>query len=136
AVLVGLHFDFDYDRLRQAASAVRGGARLIGTNDDPTYPTPEGLLPGGGSLLAAVAVASEAEPTIAGTPHEPMAALVQARLGEDGTVVGDRPDTDGVLARALGFRFALVLSGSTPSADGADPAPDLVAADLASLVGA
>ena len=50
-------------------------------------------------------------------------------------VVGDRPSTDGALARQLGVPFALVLSGVT-DADGvpSDPAPDAVAADLAGLV--
>ena len=53
AVVTGLHRDFDYPRLRSAAAAVHVGARLIGTNSDPTYPTPAGLDPGGGSILAA-----------------------------------------------------------------------------------
>ena len=58
AVVVGWHTDFDYARLTAAFRAVHAGARLIGTNDDPTYPTPDGLLPGGGSILAAVATAA------------------------------------------------------------------------------
>lgn len=134
AVVVGLHLDFDYGRLRAAATAARRGARLIGTNDDPTYPTPEGLLPGGGALLAAVATAAGVEPVVAGKPHPPMAELVRERLGGDGTVVGDRADTDGALARRLGYRFVLVLSGSTPDAAGAEPTPDHVAPDLMGAV--
>jgi glycerol 3-phosphatase-2 len=134
AVVVGLHTDFDYEALRRAATAVRRGARLIGTNDDPTFPTSEGLLPGGGALLAAVAVASGVEPVVAGKPNQPMADLVQARLGHDGIVVGDRADTDGLLARRLGYRFALVLSGSTRRVEDADPAPDLVGDDLGAVV--
>jgi HAD superfamily hydrolase (TIGR01450 family) len=134
AVVVGLHLDFDYGRLRAAATAARRGARLIGTNDDPTYPTPEGLLPGGGALLAAVATAAGVEPVVAGKPYPPMAELVRQRLGDDGTVVGDRADTDGALARRLGYRFVLVLSGSTADPAGADPPPDLVAPDLRGAV--
>ena len=50
-------------------------------------------------------------------------------------MVGDRPDTDGALRRALGYRFALVLTGVTAAADlPVSPAPDVVAADLAALV--
>jgi HAD superfamily hydrolase (TIGR01450 family) len=134
AVVVGLTLDFDYDALRRASAAVRRGARLIGTNDDPTFPTPAGLTPGGGALLAAVAVASGGEPIVAGKPYAPMADLVRARLGDHGVVVGDRADTDGALARRLGYRFVLVLTGSTPSGEGVDPAPDLVATDLATAV--
>jgi glycerol-1-phosphatase len=116
AVVVGWHRDFDYDGLTAAATAVMGGARLIGTNDDATYPTPDGPIPGGGAILAAVATAAGVEPVIAGKPHEPIAGLVHARLGADlggSVVVGDRPSTDGRLASVLGAPFFLVLSGVT-----------------------
>lgn len=135
AVVVGWHRDFDYARLTAAATAVRRGARLIGTNDDATYPTPAGPIPGGGALLAAVAVAAGVAPVIAGKPHEAMVELVRGRAGATGTMVGDRPSTDGRFAVALGFRFALVLSGVTTAADlPVEPRPDVVAADLAAVV--
>jgi HAD superfamily hydrolase (TIGR01450 family) len=136
AVVVGLHLDFDYERLRRAATAVRRGARLIGTNDDPTYPTPDGVIPGGGAILAAVSVAAGVAPTIAGKPYAAMAELVRGRLGEGGTVVGDRADTDGRLARRLGYRFVLVLSGSTSAAEAGDAGADAVHPDLAAAVAA
>jgi ribonucleotide monophosphatase NagD (HAD superfamily) len=111
---------------------------LIGTNDDPTYPTPDGPVPGGGALLAAVAVAAGVEAEVAGKPHEPMAAIVRQRLGgiPDGTVlVGDRPSTDGKMAHLLGVRFVLVLSGVTEGDEVPDdPSPDVVIDDLAALV--
>jgi HAD superfamily hydrolase (TIGR01450 family) len=135
-VMVGLHLDFDYERLEAASTAVRRGARLIGTNDDPTYPTPHGPTPGGGAILAAVSVASGVVPSVAGKPNPPMAALVRARLGDGGTVVGDRADTDGGLARALGYRFVLVLSGSTSAAEAATAGADAVYPDLATAVDA
>ena len=136
AVVVGWHREFDFPRLARAADAVRGGARLVGTNEDATFPTPDGLLPGAGALLAAVAYASGATAEIAGKPHAPMQRLVAERVGSVAIVVGDRPSTDGALARALGARFALVLSGVTDERDldGLAPAPDSVAPDLASLV--
>jgi len=132
---VGFHRDFDYGRLDAASWAVRHGARLIGTNDDPTYPTPEGPIPGGGAILAAVVTASGAEPVVAGKPNPPLADLVRDRLGPSGIVVGDRPSTDGAFAAVLGWRFGLVLTGVT-TAPPVDPAPDVVAADLAALVDA
>ena len=134
AVLVGFHRDFDYERLRIAARAVRRGARLLATNDDSSYPTPEGPIPGGGAILAAVVTATGADPRVAGKPNRPMADLVRHRLGDHGTMVGDRPDTDGRFARALGYRFALVHTGITPAGVPVDPAPDLVAPDLRTLV--
>lgn len=138
AVVVGWHRDFDYDGLTAAATAVMHGARLIGTNDDATYPTPEGPIPGGGAILAAVATAAGVEPVIAGKPYPPMVGLVRDRLGGDldgSVVVGDRPSTDGRLADALGVPFVLVLSGVTGEQDlPVEPPPARVVADLAALV--
>jgi 4-nitrophenyl phosphatase len=138
AVVVGFHKEFDYDRLNAAYQAIRDGARLIGTNDDVTYPTPDGPIPGGGALLAAVAAAAGVEPDVAGKPYQPMADTVRARIGaaaDDGILVGDRPDTDGLMAKRLGFRFALVFTGVTTREDlPVDPEPDLVADDLAAVV--
>jgi 4-nitrophenyl phosphatase len=132
-VVVGFHRDFDYERMRVASTAVRAGARLLATNDDATYPTPEGLIPGGGAILASVRTAAGVEPEVAGKPHRAMADLLRRRVGDTGVMVGDRPDTDGLFARALGYRFALVLSGVTTALP-VEPEPDLVAADLAELV--
>ena len=42
AVIVGMDPSFNYDTLSRAMRAVRGGARLIGTNHDPSYPTERG----------------------------------------------------------------------------------------------
>ncbi len=135
AVVVGWHPDFDYERLKAAAGAVMGGARLIGTNDDATYPTGEGPVPGGGALLAAVSVASGTEAVVAGKPHETVADLIAERFGTIATLVGDRPSTDGRLAQRLGARFLLALSGVTKEEDlPVEPEPDEVGADLASLV--
>lgn len=136
AVLVGFHRDFDFERLRIASAAVRAGARLIGTNDDATYPTPAGEIPGGGALLSAVAYASSVEPVVAGKPNVAMADAVRALVGDGPHVmVGDRPSTDGLFARRLGATFALVLSGVTAAHDlPVEPAPDVVGADLADVV--
>ena len=136
AVVVGFHRDFDYERMRVAVRAIQRGARLIATNDDATYPTPDGPIPGGGAIVAAIAYASGASPAVAGKPHAAMADLVRAVGGDAGTVVGDRPETDGAFARTLSYAFALVLTGVTHEADlPVEPAPDVVAPSLAALVG-
>ncbi len=142
AVVVGMHRDFDYDRLAVAADVARRCGRLIGTNTDSTYPTPAGLLPGGGAILAAIASASGIEPVIAGKPHAPLASLVASMLAGDGAfvpgrtvMVGDRPETDGLFAAELGCRFALVRSGVTSSGSPIDEATpvDLDLADLSEV---
>jgi ribonucleotide monophosphatase NagD (HAD superfamily) len=67
-----------------------------------------------------------------------MADAVRARIGADadhGILVGDRPDTDGLMAQRLGFRFALVFTGVTSRDDlPVDPEPDIVGDDLAGVV--
>ncbi|HTK16428.1 MAG TPA: HAD-IIA family hydrolase [Acidimicrobiia bacterium] len=137
AVVVGFHRNFDFDRLTIAADAVRGSALFVATNLDPTYPIAGGLVPGTGALVAAVATAAGRAPVVAGKPEQPMADLVRSRFGNDGIMIGDRPSTDGAFARALGWPFALVLSG-VAGTDGEEPVPDppppFVAADLARLV--
>jgi 4-nitrophenyl phosphatase len=135
AVVVGFHREFNYQVLTDALSAVRGGAVLIGSNDDPTYPTPNGPIPGGGSILAAIEKASGMTPTVTGKPYGPMAKLVRELCGdvspEEMVMIGDRSDTDGGFARTLGARFAMVLSGVMDATDAADA--DIVAADLSAV---
>jgi HAD superfamily hydrolase (TIGR01450 family) len=141
AVVVGWHRDFDFEQLDRASAAVRGGARFVATNVDPTYPGRDHLLPGAGAIVAAIATASGTRPEVAGKPEAPTVALVRERLGRFGVMVGDRPSTDGALAGALGWPFALVLSGVT-AADAPlggegipDPPPPFVGPNLAALVG-
>ncbi len=114
SVMVGLTPRLDFAMLAGAADAIRRGARFIATNVDPTYPIEDGLLPGAGSLVAAISVASGVEPEVAGKPWEPMVELVRARVSEGAWVVGDRVDTDMAMASAVpGWRSVLVMGGVT-----------------------
>ncbi len=135
AVISGLDRELTYEKVRVAALAIRGGARYVLTNPDVTYPTPRGLEPGAGSIGALLTAAGGTEPQIGGKPEGAMVGLLRARLGDEGIVVGDRMDTDGRFALALGFRFGLVLSGVTRVEDlPVEPEPWLVAPDLLELV--
>ncbi len=135
AVLMGFNPAFDYALMTAATVAVLRGARLLATNDDATYPTADGLVPGGGAILASVERATGVSALVAGKPHPTMCDYVVDRFGSDGVMVGDRPDTDGRFGVALGYRFGLVLSGVTTAADlPVDPTPDLIGADLGDLI--
>jgi glycerol 3-phosphatase-2 len=134
-VVVGFTRAFDYAVLTNAMHAVRAGARLVGTNHDPTYPTPDGLLPGGGTIATAIAYASGVDAVFAGKPNQPTVDAARQRFGAIEVMVGDQPSTDGVLARRLGATWALVLTGVTQKRDlPVEPAPDIVAGSLAELV--
>jgi HAD superfamily hydrolase (TIGR01450 family) len=137
-VIVGLHQEFDYWRMQAANAAIRGGARFVATNDDATYPTPDGPIPGAGALVAAVATASGRAPLIAGKPHAPMAQLVRARCGPTfsettALMVGDRWSTDGRFAEAIGCPFVLVRSGVTRPGEPISDAPGYVDASRVRL---
>lgn len=128
AVVVGLTMDLSYEAIKQCALAVRRGAQLVATNVDPSYPTPEGLWPGAGSLVAAVATASDAVPVVTGKPQQPMIDLISSKvLGEKVVMVGDRPDTDLAMGRIAGWVTVGVLTGVVKSAS---EIPDLYKPDV------
>lgn len=134
-VVVGRSLRLDFAELAAAASAIRGGARFIATNTDATFPTPSGLEPGAGALIAYLEVGSGRKAEVAGKPHRAMAELVRGRFGQPDLVVGDRPDTDGAFAQQVGAPFGLVLTGVTKPGDlPVTPRPDVIGDDLAHVV--
>jgi 4-nitrophenyl phosphatase len=135
SVVVGRSLRLDFDELASAAGAIRAGARFIATNTDSTFPTPQGLEPGAGALVAYLEVGSGRRAEAAGKPEQPIADLVRARFGQPDVVVGDRPESDGRFATRIGASFALVLTGVTSRKDlPVSPTPAIVADDLAAVV--
>jgi glycerol 3-phosphatase-2 len=135
AVVVGRTTEFSYDDLSAASRAIGDGARFLATNTDATLPTAAGPVPGAGAIVAFLSVASGQQPEVAGKPHQAAADLVAELIGTVDVSVGDRPDTDGLFARATKSKFVLVLSGVTKAADlPVDPVPDVVAEDLGAAV--
>ncbi|MEN8113827.1 MAG: HAD-IIA family hydrolase [Actinomycetota bacterium] len=135
-VVVGLDRDLSYDRLTGAALAVRAGAAFYATNDDATYPMPDGQYPGGGSIVAAVERASGREAIVCGKPHRPMRELVESRVIHDEVwMVGDRPDTDLALAAEAGWGKILALTGVTDTPAGLPERlrPDVTIGSIAEL---
>ncbi|MCS7066587.1 MAG: HAD-IIA family hydrolase, partial [Fimbriimonadales bacterium] len=97
AVVVGIDRDFTYQRLAQAQWAILRGAQFIATNTDPTYPAEDRLLPGAGSIVAAIRAATGKSPVVMGKPNPRiLLPLLDAhRINMDTTlVVGDRLETD------------------------------------------
>jgi phosphoglycolate/pyridoxal phosphate phosphatase family enzyme len=118
-VVVGWDGDVGYEELRVATVLARRGACLVATNDDASYPAPDGeLWPGAGAILAAVETASGERATVVGKPHRPLfdEALERAGTGQ-AVMVGDRVETDVVGAVRAGIDAVLVLSGASGRAD-------------------
>lgn len=139
AVVAGMDRQLTYEKLRQATVLIRSGVPFYGTNPDRTFPTPYGLIPGTGSILTAIEVASDVTPCILGKPAPGMYQVAMERLGtteKQTLVVGDRLDTDIAGAQKLGCLSALVLSGVTSPERAREwhPAPDWITADLSTLI--
>ncbi len=139
AVVAGLDKHLTYEKIKRANALIRNGALFIGTNPDRTFPTPQGQVPGAGTILAAIEAASGVAPTVIGKPGAAMYRLALQRLGtrpEETLVVGDRLETDIAGAQNAGCPAALVLSGVTSRAavEQWQPAPAWIAEDLTSLL--
>ncbi len=121
AVLVGMDWTINYSKLANASLFIQRGAPFFATNPDKTYPTPRGLMPGAGTLLAAIETASGAAPIIAGKPQPYLFELAMRRMNvtpAETLVVGDRLETDILGGQNAGCRTALVLSGVTTRSEG------------------
>jgi 4-nitrophenyl phosphatase len=120
AVVVGMDRSFTYEVLSTAQTVLRAGAMYVATNNDATFPTADGLLPGAGAIVAAISAAAEREPVLVGKPGLALAEVLAAVTGVPATAtlfVGDRLTTDVAMAKEAGMVAALVLTGVTTEED-------------------
>jgi 4-nitrophenyl phosphatase len=139
AVVAALDRGINFQKLRTATLLIRSGVPFVGTNPDRTFPTPEGLVPGAGSILAAIESATDKKPLVIGKPNPAMYQFALERMGtspDETLVVGDRLETDIAGAQNLNSPSALVLSGVTTeeAALAWEPVPDMIAEDLTDLI--
>lgn len=139
-VIVGGHPDFHYEEMKLATLAIRGGAEFFATNRDPAYPSPEGLIPATGAMLASIETACGKKAVVAGKPEVIMFEVALAehlhRDRERFAIIGDRLDTDVQGGRNAGIAAILALSGSTAEEDikRSETKPDYVIRDLRGLL--
>jgi glycerol 3-phosphatase-2 len=139
AVVQGHSPETGWGDLAEAALAIRAGALWVAANVDRTLPSERGLLPGNGSMVAALCTATDRQPQVAGKPEPTLLndALARGKF-DNPLVVGDRLDTDIAGANAAGLPSLLVLTGVSTAADmvfaTAEERPGYVAADLRSLL--
>ena len=118
AVVQGHSTETGWINLAEAALAIRAGALWVAANIDATLPTERGLLPGNGSMVAALKAATEAEPQVAGKPSPTLMTDALARGDfRAPLVVGDRLNTDIAGANAAGLPSLMVLSGVNSARD-------------------
>jgi len=139
AVIVGMDRKINYEKLSRATLLIRAGSLFIGTNADPTFPVPEGLIPGVGAILAALEVASGVHPHVVGKPQPEMYRVAMDRMNtkpKETLIVGDRLETDILGGQKLGCPTALVLSGVTSRGmlQSWKPKPDFVVDNLETLI--
>ncbi len=137
-VVQGHSPDTGWRLLAEATVALRAGAVWVACNLDPTLPTDRGPLPGNGSMVAVLQMASGREPQVAGKPAPALITEAVRRTGaRSPLMIGDRLDTDIEGGRAVGMATLLVLTGVSDAAEllAAPVAlrPDHIGVDMGSL---
>jgi len=138
-VVVGWDKTITFDKLKTACLAIRDGATFIGTNPDKTYPMEHDIIPGAGSILAALTAATDVQPLVVGKPEpiilEQALRILGAKADETASL-GDRLDTDILGGHRAGTTTILVLTGISTEADvpRAQVQPDYVFQDLTALL--
>jgi phosphoglycolate/pyridoxal phosphate phosphatase family enzyme len=137
-VVAGIDRGVTYVKLAQALRALVGGAKILATNEDATFPTADGLVPGAGAIVGALRGMGFAPQHVVGKPSPEAFEVALDVLGLPARrvlMIGDRLDTDIVGAQAAGLDSALVFSGvdSLHDIDRSGVHPTWVAASLADL---
>lgn len=138
-VVVSFDRAFDYEKLTIAYRAALHGADLIATNPDRTCPMPGYDLPDAACMIAAIEACTQRKVgPIVGKPSEIMLREGLDILGleaDECAMVGDRFETDMVMARRAGLAGILVLSGVTTreSLSALAEPPDIVIESVAEI---
>lgn len=124
-VIAAMDRALTYEMLKRATLLIRAGAEFVGPNPDRTYPAEEGLLPGSGTILAALVASTDRQPVIIGKPERWIFEMALERMGLSADQVaslGDRLETDIAGGQRAGLETILVLSGvTTPEVLAASP---------------
>ncbi|KQY58928.1 hypothetical protein ASD11_04715 [Aeromicrobium sp. Root495] len=139
AVVQGFNPDLGWKDLAEATYAVARGLPWYASNTDLTVPTPRGIAPGNGSLVALVRGVTGRDPVVAGKPEKPLFEETLTRTGaERPLMVGDRLDTDIEGANRIGIPSLAVLTGVDSLATWVQAAehlrPAFVSTDLSGLL--
>lgn len=135
-VVVGLDWEVDYEKLSIATLAIQKGAHFVGTNPDLNIPTERGLMPGAGSIITLIEVATRVKPIYIGKPNAIIMEKAVEHLGlprQEVIMVGDNYLTDIRAGIDNDIPTLLVTTGFTKSEEVPDLPiqPDYVLSSLA-----
>jgi len=136
-VVVGFDTELCYEGLKAACFEVERGCKWLATHPDVAMPSAEGFWPDCGAITAAICATTGREPDmVLGKPGKYMGRAAIRRSGfapEQVMMVGDRAETDVLLAKENGMRSALVLTGATDRKQASASGADLIVDDLGQL---
>jgi phosphoglycolate/pyridoxal phosphate phosphatase family enzyme len=137
-VVVGLDLHVTYAKIAEAQRCILAGALFVCSNRDRAYPVEGRLLPGAGTIVAAIEVATGTTATCIGKPEPFLFEEVLRRAGErHAVVIGDSTDYDMVAAHRVGAVGVLILTGLTEASAvehaRGDAVPDRVVSSLREL---
>lgn len=136
AVLVGLDTSINYYKLSKAFRYLHSNPAclFLATNEDSTYPSDKGLLPGAGAVLSPLktALGPTRPVTSIGKPSGLMLDCIKAKHNFDPSrtvMVGDRLNTDIQFGKNGGLATLLVLTGITTEENLTGPNPSSIVPD-------
>jgi len=115
-VIVGETEEYDYTSIIEATFLIQEGAKFLATNQDITGPTPRGLVPACGALVAPIERVTGVKAYFLGKPNPVMMYWARKKIkahSRNSFMIGDRMDTDIVGGLEAGMTTCLVLSGVT-----------------------
>lgn len=138
AIVGGLNWEVNYPMLKDTSLMIQKGLPFYFTNLDPSYPTPEGIVPGAGAILAALETATGVKAQLAGKPEPFLFEVAMQRMDvnpQETMVIGDRLSTDIQGGHNAGCKTVFVLTGvnTMDDLDGWEPKPDLIIDNISQL---
>ena len=119
-VVVGEGRTFNFEMVEAAVRMILARRKLIATNLDPNCPTPHGMRPGCGAIVAMLETATGVKAFSVGKPSPVMMRAARKELGlatDETIMIGDTMETDILGGVQMGYRTILVLTGGTRRED-------------------
>ncbi|KAF9051376.1 p-nitrophenyl phosphatase [Panaeolus papilionaceus] len=136
AVVCGGDTQINYTKLSKAYRYLltNSDCHFVVTNEDSTFPSTGGILPGAGSLFTPLRYALNRNPVCTGKPSSVMLDCIRSKVNFDPSrtiMVGDRLNTDIQLGQNGGFSTLVVFTGITAENEIFGPYPSPIVPNFA-----